>query len=349
MERKQTPERMVENGRVAEYGAFRSPFAHIDLYDARISTAGMRMPRFYSRFRLKEWQHIGIVGSDFYFGFAIVNAKYLGNTFCYFLDRADGVTVEHDRVAPPGVARVARELWRGECGFRFRGYEIKIENRLSDGYHRAVVDIGESKGKPPIHAEVEVVEDLGEVEPLELICPLKGERPAYTHKVACPARGEITVGDKTRAFDTDTGIALVDVQKTFFPYNSFWNWATCAGHDEQGRAIAINLSKGINLRWEEYNDCCLWVDGKISFLNPATFTFDEKAVLEPWHIETEGGLCALDFKPEGERWGRINALLVKSDFHQPYGTFRGSALDSEGVAHEISDYFGVVEHHLARF
>lgn len=212
MERKETPASMVDNGRVVEYGAFLSPFEEVNMSEARIKVAGRTMPGFYSRFRLKEWQHIGIIGDDFYFGFAIVNAKYLGNSFCYFLDRTTGAMVEHNRLAPPGVARVARDIWRGECGFRFAGYEIGIENRLADSHHVAEVDIKEKRDKPAIRARIEVIEDLKKVEPLELISMLRGERPAYTHKVACPARGEITVGDRRYEFGEGEGIALIDVQ-----------------------------------------------------------------------------------------------------------------------------------------
>jgi len=75
MERKKTPARMVEGGRVVEYGAFFSPFEEVNMSEARIRVAGRTMPGFYARFRLKEWQHIGIICDDFYFGFAIVNAK----------------------------------------------------------------------------------------------------------------------------------------------------------------------------------------------------------------------------------------------------------------------------------
>ena len=349
MELKETPDRMVEGGRVAQYGAFRSPFREVDFADARIAVAGRTMPKAYSRFRLKEWQHFGLIGEDFYFGFAIVDAKYLGNSFCYFLDRDTGRSVEHDRVAPPGVAKVARELWHDECRFRFTGYEIKVENRLADGFHEATVRIGAKGDRPAINAELQVIEDLEKVQPLELISLLKGDRPGYTHKVACPAAAEITVGGKTYSVGADRGIALIDVTKTFFPYSTFWNWATCGGHDRQGRMVAVNLSKGINIREEELNDNCLWVDGELSFLGLPRFTLNEDSVLDPWHIETEGGRCALDFEPKGERWGRINALIILSDFHQPFGTFRGNAVDSAGETHEIDDYFGVVEHHLARF
>lgn len=349
MKRKRTPDRMVKNGVVVEYGAFESPFENANISDARISLGGIPMPHLYASFRLKEWQHFGIIAEDVYFGFAIVNARYLGNSFCYILERKTGHMVEYERMAPPGVARVARDLWKGECGFDFRDYRIFIDNRLSEGFHGAQVLIGAEKDKPPVRAEIEVEEGLDRVEPLELVSRLKGNRPAYTHKVACPACGEIRVGDRTYTFDRHEGIAIIDVNRTFFPYETFWNWATCGGHDEQGRLVALNLSRGISIREEEINDNCLWVDGKISFLGPSRFTLDEKAILEPWHIETAGGTCVLDFQPQGERWGNIDLLFLVSDFHQPYGTFGGEAVDSEGEVHQIRDYFGVVEHHLARF
>ncbi len=349
MELKDTPRKMVENQSVVEFGAFKSPFRDVNISDARIAVAGRRMPGFYSRFRLKEWQHIGVIADEFYFGFAIVNAKFLANSFCYFLDRSAGTMVEYDRLAPPWVAKVARNIWDGECGFSFSGYDITIENRLNYSLHRGRVEIAESKSKPALKAEIEVIEDLDRVQPLEYIGLLRGERPAYTHKVACPARGEVTVGGKTYSFAEDRGIALIDVQKTFFPYTSFWNWATCGGHDDKGRMVALNLSKGINLREEELNDNALWVDGDLRFLGTATFMLNENAVLEPWHIETAGGACSLDFTPAGERWGKVNVGVVMSDFHQPYGTFRGFAVGSGGEKHEIADYFGVVEHHLARY
>jgi hypothetical protein len=349
MELKETPERIVEDKRIAEYGAFRTPFEEINMSEARIAVAGREMPGLYGRMRLKEWQHFGVVSDDFYFGFAIVDARYLGNSFCYFLDRNTGKMVEHDRIAPPGIAKVARELWEGVCHFRFFGYDIRVDNRLNESRHHLEVDIKGSTKNPSITAEIEVTEDLEKTQPLVLVSPLKGERPSYTHKVACPAEGEIKFGGMPYSFDRDTGVALIDVTKTFFPYNTFWNWATCAGHDSKGRQVALNLSKGISMREDDINDNCLWVDGKLSFLGVARFNLNPEAVLEPWRIEASSGKCNLEFEPQGERSGKINLGVIKSDFHQPYGTFRGTAVDSKGETHEIDNYFGVCEHHFARF
>jgi len=350
MELKETPEKMVVNGEIVEYGAFKTPFRNINIKDARIRVASRKMPGAYSRFRLKEWQHFGIVAEDFYFGFAIVDTKYLGNSFCYFLDRATDDKVEHDRLSPPGIAKVSRELWHDDCGFSFKGYRIGVENRLEAGIHRVEVDIKESSDRPGVRARLEIIEDLEKVEPLILVSPLKGNRPAYTHKVACPARGEVEVGGKTYTLEEKDGIALIDVTKNFYPYRTSWKWATGGGHDSQGRMICLNLSQGdINLDMDKYHDNVIWVDGKIHFLGLARFDFDESDVLKPWHIETTNKTCVLDFTPGGERWGKVNFGILMSNFHQPYGAFRGTVLDSEGNSHEISDCFGVTEHHLARF
>ena len=63
-------------------------------------------------------------------------------------------------------------------------------------------------------------------------------------------------------------------------------------------------------------------------------------LLEPWRVETADGRCRVEFRPEGERAGRINLGVLSSDYHQPYGTFSGTAVDDSGREHAIRDYFG---------
>ena len=93
----------------------------------------------------------------------------------------------------------------------------------------------------------------------------------------------------------------------------------------------------------------LWAGKELSMFGPARFTFDESRLLDPWRVETTDGRCKVEFKPEGERAGVINAGIVASNYHQPYGTFSGQAKDDAGNVHEIKDFFGVTEFHKARF
>jgi hypothetical protein len=91
------------------------------------------------------------------------------------------------------------------------------------------------------------------------------------------------------------------------------------------------------------------VNGQLSTWKGARFTLDESQILRPWQIQTTDGGCRLEFIPQGERAGKINLGILKSDYHQPYGIFRGTVTDANGVQHQIEDFFGLTELHRARF
>ena len=348
-ERKDTPSRMVIDGKVAAYGAFKDPFREINLLDVELRLGGRRVPRFVRDMRLKEWQHFGIIQDDYYFGMVIFDAKFMSTSFFYSYDRKTGDYFEHARTAPIGPVRVARELWHGECYFRNIGYLIEFENRLDNGLHRLRVDIKGSRKKPQVKADIRVLEDLERFEPLIEVSPVSHERPLYTHKVACPVEGTVEIGSREITLDPEKDVALMDVQKTFYPFRTFWNWATFGGFDQQGRLIGMNACHNFITADEEYNENCTWVDGKINLLSAARFEFDKEDLMAPWRIYTTAGDMDMTFKPEGERVGKINLGVIMSDFHQPFGQFKGTMIGPGGNPVEVDGMFGLCEYHLARF
>ena len=65
-------------------------------------------------------------------------------------------------------------------------------------------------------------------------------------------------------------------------------------------------------------------------------------------VKTPPRLVDLDFHPQGERAERIRIGPILSDFHQPFGLFRGR-LGKEGDAVEMRDLFGLCEQHITRY
>jgi hypothetical protein len=342
---KETPRQIATDGRITEFGIFREPFRRVNLLDADIP--GICKPL--RKFRLKEWQHFAILSREALMAFVIIDAHYMANSFCYVVDRETGEYVEHHREAFSRAAKLAQELWNDSCRFKKRGYSVEVDNRLEQGLHRAKIDIAGSPKKPGIRADLSILEDLEKIQPLIPVLPISENRPMYTHKAAVPVRGEIRLGERKIVLDESTDVALVDVQKSFYPYNTSWRWATCAGHDRTGRMIALNLVQNMIPNDDTNNENCLWVDGQLSTWKGARFSLDASRILDPWHIETTGGECKLDFLPQGERAGKMNFGFLKSDYHQPYGVFRGSVMDSGGTQHRVEDFFGVTELHHARF
>jgi hypothetical protein len=346
---KETPERMVVDGRVAEYGKFKQPFREVNLLDAEIEIGGRPAPRFLKELRLKEWEHFGIIHDEYYFGMVIFDAKYMGTSFFYAFNRKTGEFFEHSRTGVGNPIRVARELWHGECLFSHIGYSMEFENRLDAGFHRMKAEIRASRKKPSVKAEIRMLEQLARFEPLVVVSPIAGNRALYTHKNACPVEGLVEIGGKAVELDPGRHVALMDVQKTYYPFNTFWKWSTFGGYDEGGRLLAMNVCQNFIEDDERYNENCTWVDGNITPLPAARFDFDESDLLAGWKLRTTGGELDVEFTPAGERVGKISLGVIMSDFHQPFGQFKGTMSGPGGVSLDVNGQFGLCEHHLARF
>lgn len=349
MERLKTPEFMVEEGKFCAFGKFTEPFREVNMLEADIRIAGRRAGKFLKNLRLKEWEHFGLICEDYYFGMVIFDAKYLGNVFFYAFNRKTGEFFEHKRTSIGAPLRIARELWHSECYFKHIGFEMEFLNRLDSGYHRLRVEIARTHDKPKVSADVRIHEDLSKFEPLVSVSPIGSDRALYTHKIASSAEGFVRIDDREVRLDAERDFGLMDVQKTYYPYNTFWNWTTFAWRNADGKIVALNLCQNFIEEDEKYNENCLWLDGKIVPLSAARFDFDKNDVLKPWKITTTGGEVDLIFKPLGERKGKISLGFLMSNFHQPFGEFSGVMRAPGKEAIEIDGAFGVCEHHLARF
>ncbi len=340
---------MIVDGQVAEYGAFVEPFREVNLLDIDLDVRGRKAPRMVRDFRLKEWEHFGIITDDYYFGMVVFDAKFMGTSFFHVYDRRTGDFFAHERTSVGGPVRVARELWHGECYFRHYGYGMEIENRLDSGMHRLRVEVAPKKGKPEINAEIYLLENLERLQPLVIVSPISQNRPLYTHKSATPVEGKILIGDREIRLHPEKDVGLMDVQKTYYPYHTFWNWATFAGHDASGRFLAMNACENIIKDDAVFNENCTWVDGEITLIGAVRFEFDRLDLMKPWRITAPDGGLDMTFTPEGERRGKVNAGFIMSDFHQPFGKFRGTMAGPGGSVIEVDGPFGLCEWHLARF
>jgi len=345
---KETPPRLVEDGRVVDLGAFREPFRELNLEEADIFRVKSARLRPLVRLRLKEWQHFGVIHPRHYLGMVIFDAKFMSVSFVYHFDRSTGRMSEHSRQAPGGRARLPETTWRGECAFSARGYSMQVENRLEEGYHRVRLEVASRGGLPSMRGEFRMLEDLGRFQPLVVVSPFSPNRPLYTHKAACPVEGRVTVGEEVIELDPSRDVCLLDEQKSFYPYRSFWKWMTFAGYDREGRLLAANLCHNNIGQDEIYSENCYWIDGKIRLTGAARFAYSEADMLGPWFIKTTDGAVDVEFRPLGERAQRIRLGPLLSDFHQPFGLFRGRmGRGEESVA--VDDLFGLCEQHVTRY
>ncbi|MDP8256154.1 MAG: DUF2804 domain-containing protein [Candidatus Alcyoniella australis] len=343
---KPAPKRAVEQGGQVNYGYYLGEFAELNLLDAPLDGRGSREPRLIRKLRLKEWQHVALISPTHWVSLSMVNAQYLNVSWCYVFDRESGELIEHKHNARPGAVRVPRELWNDTCSFVLPGYGVRIHNQLAQGRHVIEIDIAATKKLPAFAGRVIAYEDPDEVQPLIPLLPMSSGRTFYTHKVPTPIEGELTVGERKLTFERGRDVALFDVHKAFYPFRTYWNWATFAGRDEKGGLIGASFTQGTAFDGREHTENCLWSGNTIALLPQVRFEVP-KDTLDRWKLSTLDGRCELEFEPQGQRSESIRVGPIISEYFQPFGLFNGFIVDEQGVRREIKNQFGCTEKHAS--
>ncbi len=310
------------------FGRWRTPIRHPEL--------GHRALRW---LRLKEWHYTSVNCERVFLAFGLVQLGYAANVFLYLVDKErPSVAHQHVALAPLGWGLdFAPSSIEGESRWRRKGSEIRVAWQGREGRGawevRLDVPLGERRLRGGFRVEA--------ADALALLYDLGEERPAYTHKAAgLRASGSVRFGDE--AIDLAGGLATLDWTRSLATRETRWKWASFAG-----RVGEHDL--GLNLSTEIYDDPkgaslenALWVDGRVHLLPAVSFEVPKLPAVEDWTIRSADGRVDLTFRPLGARAQHLDLKVIRSDFVQPYGLFRGRVL-----GHTIDEVFGVVEDHLS--
>jgi len=129
--------------------------------------------------------------------------------------------------------------------------------------------------------------------------------------------------------------AVIDDTAGYHARHTEWWWSAGVGQAPDGTPLAWNLVSGVNDP-PTGSERAVWVD-RVPRETP-TVEFSESLR----RVRCSDG-STLRFHPEAERAHRQDLLLVKSDYHAPFGTFSGMLPGGVALAHGL----GVVEHHRA--
>jgi hypothetical protein len=338
----ETPDRAVMDGQV-QFGRYGRPFRDLNLLDAQCGVprlCGLR------GLRLKEWVHIAVAHQDWYLSLAVVDAGFLVTSWLHLFNRRSGKAFEHVRKLPPGRFRAPANVLDHFGKVETRGYRVSAHNHLEEQVHRFEIEVRAKRSLPAVAGTVLLHEDPARTQPLVALLPLGPNRPMFTHKSACPASGTLDIAGETVEFSPDRDVGLLDYHKAYYPRNTFWKWATFATIDATGNVLGVNLTHNVIDDDARYNENCIWHGDSLSLVGPARFDIPRDP-MQPWRIRTKDGAVDLELVPQGQRRERVNLLLARSIYDQPYGLYSGTLVDSEGRKHAVQDVFGLAEDHVA--
>jgi hypothetical protein len=125
---------------------------------------------------------------------------------------------------------------------------------------------------------------------------------------------------------------VIDESAGYHARHTVWSWSAGVGVLSDGRPVAWNLVDGVHDA-PEGSERTVWIGGVPAEVGPVKFESDLTAV--------RGSGIDMSFNGWSERQDQTNALLLKSSYRQPFGTFSGKL----GTKLELREGYGVMEFH----
>jgi hypothetical protein len=176
---------------------------------------------------------------------------------------------------------------------------------------------------------------LGEDEGVETVCAHGGGYIWTSKQGGVSAAGTLALGGSPPR--RLTGRAVIDDTAGYHARVTEWWWSAGVGVDPHGTPLAWNLVAGVNDPPRD-SERTVWVAGRPHEAPAARFSDDLSLI-------TGASGAELRFTAEAQRSRRENLLVLRSDYRQPFGVYRGTLPDGSELAHGL----GVAEHHQARW
>jgi hypothetical protein len=339
------PEAVVKEGEY-EYGRFGTPFGRANLLDVA-RPYGYPVPRFVKSWRLKEWRAFQFGDAHWFFFSSLYNAKTLSFAIFHAYDREQkrhyGFTVPipgsafsyGDRLTGSKVAfRRSSSFLEYDCEYDAEALSISVQRYERDASRSFAGEFRFACG--PKNAAPESV-----------CLPLGMNRAMYSTKVLMPFEGEFTAGSEVFSIAGPGAMGILDDHKGYYPYHMRYDWVTGFGLDQKGRRAGFNLTDNQVRDQVKYNENCLWLNNRIWPLPPVKVTRPQGTGGE-WIIQDTEGLVDLVFVPEVTNDVRFNLGLIESEYHGPFGSFRGVVKNADGDKVQAELLYGAGEQKYLR-
>jgi len=261
----------------------------------------------------KRWRYVGYYGDEVMLCAAWAEIGPFRSTFWSLWDREQGRLLGHTSMLPGPP-------------------ELTIDG------DRVEIDAGPA-GPDPVRVSLR----LGESRAVEAVCP-SGRGWGWTRKRAgVPVSGTIEAGDRRWQVD---GAGVDDQSAGYQARHTRWSWSAGVGTTTDGRAVAWNLTAGINDPITG-SERAVWVDGRPFEPEPVVFTGLDTATF------LGGERLDFHFVEGAERRRHDNFGLIRSDYVHRFGTFSGTLPGSHGAAAgsagtvDLAEAAGVMEEHIA--
>ena len=296
--------------------------------------------------RLKEWDYYYIGNDRFGLALTIADNSYMGLdsiSFLSFEGKPWEVTKSPMSALPMGRTGLPSTSAAGITASSGKKHAILFQ--VGEGKRQLTAHMEEFKDGKPLDAQVTLT---GEPEESMVICT-PFEKKAhfyYNQKINCMrASGVVRIGEEEYRFTPEDSFAVLDWGRGVWTYHNTWYWGSASGLAE-GADFGFNIGYGFG-DTSAATENMLFYRGRAHKLSQVNFGIPMKDgkedYMKPWRFTSDDGRFEMDFVPVIDRASCTDVKLIKSDQHQVFGRFSGTAVLDGGDRLEVRDLFGFAE------
>ncbi len=303
--------------------------------------------------RNKRWDYWAILAGDLVVSGVYADVDYLGLADVWWVDLASGRSGGRGIGAPLGLGLDLPDV-PGSAPLHVEQRQFRLDITDDDTDEDGGTHISATwreKGGAEARLDARIGLPAGH-ESLNVVIPWSTRRFQFTSKhQARPARGTLVVGDRACMFGGEDGDAwgVLDVGRGRWPYRARWNWGGGAGRIGDGRVVGIQIGG----RWTEGTggtENGVLVDGRLTKLGRELhWTYDWDEPLQPWRVEDPGDRLTLELSPRYDKHTKVDALMLRTETHQVFGTWSGSFTTDEGELLTLDGLQGFAEESRSRW
>src|SRR5690606_6965711 len=142
---------------------------------------------------------------------------------------------------------------------------------------------------------------------------------------------------------------VLDVGRGRWPYRTRWNWGGGAGRATTGQVVGLQFGA----KWTEgtgFTENGVIVDGQLTKIGDELdweYSWDEP--MRPWRVRHPDGSLDVTLTPRYDRHTRVDALVLRTEVHQVFGTWRGHLTTDAGDRVEVDGIVGFAEESRSRW
>ena len=296
--------------------------------------------------RLKEWDYY-YVGNDRYgVALTVADNSYMGLdsiSFLSFEDKPWEITKSPMSVFPMGGTGLPSTSAAGITAHSGKHHALLFQ--AADGKRQLTAHMDNFRGNDAIDVQLTLTR---EPEESMVICT-PFDKPGhfyFNQKINCMrARGTVRIGEDVYTFDPDDSFAVLDWGRGVWTYHNIWYWGSASGLVD-GADFGFNIGYGFG-DTSAATENMLFYNGKAHKLSKVDFGIPMKDgkedYLRTWNMTSDDGRFEMEFVPIIDRASCTAVTLIKSDQHQVFGRFTGTAALDDGTRLEVRDLMGFAE------